>query len=205
MRRIVNLLIITLLPLALLAQTTSPSANEILRQFLSKIDAKTLTSSFLLTVTDDSGAPISYKGKLQMRGEKFSLSMLGNEGAFDGKTYYLYSEDTDELTLSTPTPEEIWQANPILFARELQKESRVRFAAANKDPKLYVIELIPNADGASGRKVTVKIRKADWIPLEVTEREGAQTTVVTFTDAAYSAEIPSFVISKPNAFINDLR
>ena len=205
MKRLIYILLGLILPLAAIAQTGAVSANDILRQFLSKVDGNTLTSSFVLTVSEDAMTPISYSGKVQMRGPKFRLSMLGNEGAYDGKTYYLFSEETNELTLTTPTPEELLEANPILFARELQRLSAVRFGAGGKSTKYHIIELVPNNQDAGVQRFVIKIRKDSLLPEEVIVKEENKTTTLRFTDAAYEAEIPSFVITKPNAFINDLR
>ena len=127
------------------------------------------------------------------------------KGAYDGKTYYLYSEDANELTLTNPTPEELREANPVLFARELQRLSKVRFSAASKDQNVYAIELIPNNQDAGVQKFTIKLRRADLVPLEVSVREGQQTTVLCFEEAKYVTTVPSFVIAKQGAFVNDLR
>ena len=205
MKRLKTILLYSLLPLTVFAQNSGLSANDVLRQFLSKIDGETLSSAFTLTVSQDATQPLSYTGNLKMWGNNFRLSMLGNEGAFDGKTYYLYSEETNELTLTTPTPQELLEANPILFARELYRRSTARFSAANKDAKRYVIELVPNNQNAGIRKFVIKLLKNGYVPEEITVKEDAQTTVLRFSEAVFSSQIPSFVISKPGAFVNDLR
>ena len=206
MKRLINILIIALLPLSLWAQSATPSADEVLIRFLQKIDAQTLSSSFTITHSETANNPISLKGTMKIRGEKYCMSIADTDAAYDGKTLYIYKAQDNELTITTPLPEEVLEANPILFARELHKESRVRFSSTNKDQKLYVIELIPSDPRVAGsRKFTLKIRKSDWTPVEIIEREGESKTTVTFSNATYSADIPSFVISRPDAFINDLR
>ena len=203
--RIANILIMLLLPMLVAAQSAAPTADEILTQFFQKIDAQTLSAAFTITVSETANTPISYTGNIQMRGEKFRLSFIGNEGAYDGKTYSLYAEDTNELTLSTPTRDELLEANPLLFAQALQKRATVRFSAANKDAKRYVIELLPENQSAGIQKFVIKICKADLTPEEVTVKEQKQTTVLRFTHANYSTAVPPFTISAPGAFVNDLR
>ena len=206
MKRLVNILIIALLPLAAIAQPAAPSADEVLNRFLQKIDAQTLSSSFTITHFETANSPITLKGTMKIRGEKYRMSVADTEAAYDGKTLYIYKEQDNELTITTPLTEEVLEANPFLFARELQKESRVRFSSTNKDQKLYVIELIPSDPRVAGSsKVTIKIRRSDWTPVEIVEREGESKTTITFSDAAYSSDLPSFTISHPNAYINDLR
>ena len=206
MKRLINIFFALLLPLAVMAQSVSSNADQLLRQFLQKLEAKTLCSAFTLTVSDDAASPITYNGKVKMRGERFCLSMLGNEGAYDGKTYYLYSEDTDELTLTTPTQAELMEANPLLFARELQRQSVAKFGSSGKRKDCYVVELIPNNLAAGIQKFVITIQKSTLLPLEVVVKErGAASTVLRFVDAVYEDQVPSFVITKPGAFVNDLR
>jgi outer membrane lipoprotein-sorting protein len=204
MKRLTYLLLALAMPLLATAQKST--ANDVLSQFLWKIDEQTLSSDFVLTVTENTNAPISYSGKIQMRGEKFRLSMLSNEGAYDGKTYYLYSEETDELTLTTPTHAELLEANPILFSRALQRQSAVKFSPTGKDAKHYVIELIPNNVEAGVMKFVIKLQKSTLLPVEVTVKEHDSTTVIRFKNAKFDAEKPAFVITpKPGTFVNDLR
>ena len=209
--RLTYLLLALAFPFLAAAQSNAISAqndtaDEVLLRFLTKIDEQTLSANFTLTVTEDANQPLSYTGKMLMRGEMFRLSMLGNEGAYDGKTYYLYSEETDELTLSVPTRPELLEMNPVLFARQLQRLSTVRFNTANKDNKRYVIELVPNNQETGIQKFTIKLHKGSLLPEEITVKEGKGTTVVRFSEALYDSRIPSFVIApKPGTFINDLR
>ena len=208
--RLTNLLLALAFPFLAVAQSNAISAqndtaDEVLLRFLTKIDEQTLTANFTITVTEQANQPISYTGKMQMRGDRFRLNMLGNEGAYDGKTYYLFSEETNELTLSTPTHAELLEINPVLFARQLQRLSTVRFNVANKDNKRYVIDLVPNNREAGISKFTIKLRKGSLIPEEITVNESGTTTVIRFSEATYDSFMPSFVLTKPGAFVNDLR
>ena len=204
MKHLTYLLLGLLLPVLAVAQNNT-TADAVLLDFLTKIDNQTLTANFTITVTENANQPITYAGKMQMRGDRFRLNMLGNEGAYDGKTYYLFSEETNELTLSTPTHAELLEINPVLFARQLQRLSTVRFNAANKDNKRYLIDLVPNNQDAGIKKFSIKLRKGSLIPEEITVNEAGTLTVIRFTEATYDAFVPSFVISKPGAFVNDLR
>ena len=204
MKKLMYLLLGLLLPVWIVAQNNT-TADAVLLDFLTKIDNQTLTANFTITVTEHANQPISYTGKMQMRGDRFRLNMLGNEGAYDGKTYYLFSEETNELTLSTPTHAELLEINPVLFARQLQRLSTVRFNASNKDNKRYLIDLVPNNQETGIRKFSIKLRKGSLIPEEITVNEGSTTTTIRFSEATYDTMMPSFVISKPGAFVNDLR
>lgn len=195
--------ILLLLPLAMMAQT-APTAAEVAERFLKKIDSQTLSASVTLSVNDGRGQNMSYAGKISMRGNLFFLSMPGTEASYDGKTFYLYTEDTDELSLSTPTFDELLEANPVLFAKELRKKATIRFVAS-KNADQYIVEFVPDNQKVGVQKFVLKLRKSDLVPLEITVREGKQTTTVKFSSAQYSSATPSFAIKREGAFINDLR
>lgn len=202
MKRILNFILWVLIPLSLLAE---PTADEVLTQFLQKVEQQTLVTSFTITVTEQATQPMSYTGSISMRGDKFLISMFGNEGAYDGRTLYMYAEDVNELSMSNPTQEELVEANPILFAKALRRQSKVRFSGTNRDSKVYAVDLIPNNQSAGVQHITIKINKQTLLPVELSVKEGKQLTVIKFVSAKYESTIPKFTISKPGAFVNDLR
>lgn len=197
-----HIILWALMPLALLAE---PTADEVLSQFLQKVEKQTLVTSFTITVSEQATQPMIYKGSITMRGDKFLISMFGNEGAYDGKTLYMYAEDTEELTLSNPTQDELIEANPILFAKALRQQAKVRFSGTNRDSKVYAVDLIPNNQSAGVQQISIKISKATLLPVELTVKEGKQLTVIKFTNPKFDSSVPKFSISKPGAFVNDLR
>lgn len=181
------------------------TASEVLSAFLLKTEKSTLRTEFSLTVADNASQPFTYSGTLEMRGERFLVSLFGTEAAYDGRTLYVYSEDTDELTLSAPSEDELTESNPLLFAKALQLKSSVRFSAANKNTRLHALDIIPEHKEAGVNKIVLKIDKESLLPVEIRVYEGSQTTTVAFRNAAFSDAAPRCTISKPDAFLNDLR
>ena len=51
-------------------------------------------------------------GTIGLKGEKFVLECAGVKSWFDGKTLWSYIEDSEEVNISTPTPEELQSINP---------------------------------------------------------------------------------------------
>ena len=84
-----------------------------------------MSTDFTITVQQQASQPISYTGKLTMHGEQFTLEAFGTQAAFDGTTLYMYNMDADELTLSTPTRDELYQANPLLYAQAMAEACEV--------------------------------------------------------------------------------
>jgi len=190
---------------ALLSAQTATDATAIVQQFLQKVEQQTLSADYSLVLIEGSNQQPAGNGVVKMRGPKFLITMLESEAAFDGKTLYVYQEDINELTLSTPAEQELLEVNPVLFAKALLKVSAVRFSASQKDDKAYVIDFVPNDQSVGIQRFVLKLRKKDLAPLEVVVREGKQQTRVRFTNAAFSSETPVFKLQKKDAFVNDMR
>lgn len=187
-----------------LTAVAQESAKSVVERFLQKVEQKTLSTKFSMTISDQASQPLTTNGTIRMRGECFLLTMFSNEAAYDGKTFYLYQEDINELTLSTPTQEELLQANPVLFAKALMLQATLRFAPAQKED-VYVVEFIPNFQDAGVKKFVLRLRKSDLLPLEIQMKEAKQTTVLRFQEAKYESTYPSFILQKSGAYLNDMR
>lgn len=180
--------------------------TEVLDAFFQKMERQTLEAEFAVTVEEGASQPMTYSGELVMRGEKFRLTMWNMEAAYDGETLYIYSEDTDELTLSTPTAQDMAETNPLLFAKALREASKQRFAAGQSKTDMHVIEFVPAMQGTGVQKFVLVLRKADLLPQEVVMKESAtQQTVLRFRNPQYTQREEDFRLMKENAVINDLR
>lgn len=184
----------------------SHAQTEVLEQFFTKMEQHTLQADFTLTMEEDAAQPISYNGNILMRGEQFYLTMWDMEVAYDGTTLYTYMDDAEELTLSTPTRQEITETNPLLFAKALLSSCQVRYGKANNTNGLYVIELVPDNREAGIQKFILHLRTVDLLPVSAQMKESATKTVtLLLRNAQYTDALPRCSISKPEAFINDLR
>ncbi|MDO4164141.1 MAG: LolA-like putative outer membrane lipoprotein chaperone [Bacteroides sp.] len=55
------------------------------------------------------------EGTLYLKGDKFVLEAEGVKTWFDGKTQWSYMASTEEVNISTPTPEELQSLNPYVW------------------------------------------------------------------------------------------
>ena len=179
----------------------------VLQSLLATLEQKTLVSDFTMTYTQspiaNTQSPMTYTGDLAMHGKQFTLSMFNMEAAYDGNTLYMYSEELEELTISTPTEEELTQTNPFLYAQALLPVCQ--YAEKVVGDKTQVT-LTPNDQTAGIAKLVLRVATATLLPttIEIHEVEGKQTTL-RFNNTRYTDETPSFIIKKEGAFINDLR
>lgn len=184
---------------------SAQTADEALNAFLGKLESTTLRSDISLSVADNHSQPFTYNGTLEMRGELFHINVFGSDAAFDGHTLYIYSEDTDELTLSTPTQDELTEANPILFARALRLKSKARYAVANKNTQVCAIDVIPDFKEAGIKKIVVIFDKTTLLPQRIEVQEEGQRIKLLFKKPIFVTAAPVCTISHPDATLIDLR
>ena len=175
----------------------------ILQSLFSTLEQKTLQSDFSITITQEQTQPMTYAGTLAMRDQKFALEFIGIEAAYDGQTLYMYSEDTEELTLSTPTEEELIQTNPFLYARALLPLCEYAEKAVGDKTQ---ITLTPRDQSLGINKFVLRLVTTTLLPVsaEIHESDGKVTTL-RLNNPEYKNECPKFSIENPEAFINDLR
>jgi hypothetical protein len=174
----------------------------ILQSLFNTLEKKTLESDFSISIAQEQSQPMTYTGSLSMRSQKFALEFWGMEAAYDGKTLYIYSEDTEELTLSTPSEEELLETNPFLYAQALLPVCQ--YAEKTIADKTQ-ITLTPKDQTHGVTKFVLRIVTASLLPVSVEIHEGNKITTLRLNNAQYKIECPSFTIQKPEAFINDLR
>ena len=180
--------------------------------FLQTLAENTLQSDFVITISEGASQPMNYPGTITMRGDRFLLEMFDIEAAYDGKTLYVYSATTDVLTLSAPTEKELMEANPFLYAQSLSEVCTITEQPIVVQAGAHLtITLTPNDQTAGILRFTLALRQEKqqgaplWLPQEITIKEGKQQTTLRLTNPTYTTNIPSFTLTKPDAFLNDLR
>ena len=213
---------------------TSATATN-LDTFLQTLAEHTLRSDFVISISEEASQPMNYPGTITMRGDRFTLEMFDMEAAFDGKTLYVYSATTDELTLSTPTEQELMEANSFRYSQTLSKVCTITEQPTAQ--QALTITLTPNDQSAGIQRFTLTLSRSCalqtapqcanagdagvsptvnkseqtltaqslWLPQQITIKEGKQLTTLRLTNPTYTTETPSFTLTKPDAFLNDLR
>lgn len=179
----------------------------VLSSFLTNLEQKTLQSDFTLTVSESVAAPMNYPGALTMHGQCFNLHMYNIHAAYDGQTMYMYSPETDELTLTNPTEEELLETNPFLYARALVDVCNVteRTVTGNPSP-VTLITLTPKDQSIGINRFVLKVRTDDLMPLSVELKEGKKLTTLTLKDPRFITSKQEYKITPDkNTFINDMR
>ena len=178
---------------------------SVLSSFLTTLEQKTLQSDFVASVAEEANAPMNYPGSITMKGTQFALSMSGIDAAYDGKTMYMYSGETDELTLTTPTNQELVESNPFLFAMAMAKQCEVT-EKASSDGKQTIITLVPKEPTLGINRFVVRVENGSLVPLQVEVREGTKTSTLKLLNPAFVTTPQKYVLEpEETTFVNDLR
>ena len=177
----------------------------VLSSFLTNLETKTLRSDFTVTVAEEVDAPLNYPGTITMHGNQFLLTMYGLEAAYDGQTLYMYSGQTDELTLTTPSQQELTEANPFLFAKALVDVCNITERNSN-DGKETIVTLTPKDQQIGINRFTLTLRNNDLMPLSVEIKEGKKTTTLKLKEPKFIEQEQEFIIkADKDTYINDMR
>ena len=177
----------------------------VLSSFLANLETKTLQSDFVVTVSEEVNAPMNYPGSIAMCGSQFRLEMFNLEAAYDGKTMYMYSAETDELTLSNPTEQELVETNPLLYAKALVNVCNIT-ERTTQDGQKTIITLTPKDQSIGINRFTLQVKNADLIPLSVEIKEGKKSSALKFKEPKFSNTKQEYILTPDkDTYINDMR
>ena len=177
----------------------------ILSSFLTNLETKTLQSDFTVTVAEEVNAPMNYPGTITMSGNCFRLTMFGIDAAYDGKTMYMYSGDTDELTLTNPTDKELIETNPFLYAKALVNVCNVT-ERTTSDGAQTIVTLTPKDQSIGINRFTLRVRNNDLMPLQVEIKEGKKTSTLKLKEPKFINTKTDYVIkAEVGTYVNDMR
>lgn len=174
---------------------------------MTNLETKTLHAAFTVTVAEEVNAPLNYPGEIIMQGDKFRLEMLDIEAAYDGKTMYMYSGATDELTLTNPTEQELLETNPFLYAKALVGVCNIA-EKTSQDGTQTIITLTPKDQSIGINRFTLHVRNADWMPFKAEIKEGKKISTLKLKEPKFDPTAPEYIFTltpSKNTFINDMR
>ena len=178
----------------------------ILSSFLTNLETKTLKSDFTITVAEEVNAPMNYPGELSMHGPCFKVEMFNIEAAYDGKTMYMYSPETDELTLTNPTEQELLESNPLLYAKALVPVCNI-VERTSQDGSQTIVTLTPKDQSIGINRFVLKIRNSDLMPLSVEIKEGKKTSTLKMKEPKFvqGAKEAYVITPEKDTYVNDMR
>ena len=190
----------------LIRMSTLLTILTILSSFLTNLETQTLQSDFTITVAEEVNAPMNYPGELTMHGPCFKVEMFNIEAAYDGKTMYMYSPETDELTLTNPTEQELLESNPLLYAKALVPICNI-VERTSQDGSQTIVTLTPKDQSIGINRFVLKIRNSDLMPLSVEIKEGKKTSTLKLKEPKFvqGAKEAYVITPEKDTYVNDMR
>ena len=146
--------ILAILPACLFAQNDTQAQKLLMNAEKSIMEGGVIHASF----------EGDLQGEIILKGEKFHLNSNGIQSWYDGKTQWSYSEDTQEVNISTPTPEEIQSINPYSLMQTYKNGYKCRYIGESliSGAFTYQVILIPEKKGDI-ESITLYLTK-DYLP-----------------------------------------
>ena len=201
--------------LSLSAQTNVEKANAILDKAAVAYAASNGISAQFTTILSSSRQQASEKivGIIDMKGDKFKVITPDMHAFFDGTTQWTYMPNTEEVNVTTPSPDELQLINPSLLLKNYKSGFTAVYQGevTGKNGKpVYLIDLTPHKKDDM-EKITLQITKDTSLPAGIiVSTRGGDVTSVYITALKKEVNQPdSFFVFKeadyPDAEIKDLR
>lgn len=153
----------------------------------------------------------SASGTLLLKGEKFYLNSHGIQTWFDGKTQWSYIEDSEEVNITSPNPEELQGINPYALLTIYKSGYNYKYAGlkSRNGKQGYEVVLTPEKkqDVTSIMLVVSKTYQPLYIKVEQ-DSQPANEFIVTSYQTGQTLDDATFRFDKrkfPNAEVIDLR
>lgn len=134
----------------------------------------------------------SGKGIIHLKGERFFLDTEGTLTWFDGKTQWSYLTSSEEVNISTPTPEELQSINPYALLDMYRNGYNYKYGGSKtKDGKQgYEVVLTPINKKQEIRSITLFVSK-NYQPLSIViEQKDKVRSEITVTSYQASLSLP---------------
>lgn len=214
MNRYLILPIILLFSSFLVVAQDDAKARAILDKVSGKYKESVSKIDFTLTLEDTKTEKKEViKGDVVMKGKKFRLMVPKVNTYYDGKSQYVYMLKNNEVSISTPTLQELQGINPALILTSYTKQSTVQFSLDNKPELPYnIIDVFPDFKAKKGYyKAIVRVDKKTFnlISMKVLSQSGVHTLFQVIKFEPKLKYDDSFFVfdfkSNPKVIINDLR
>lgn len=167
--------------------TPAQNAHKTLQAVVDKINnAPSVTTDFTMTTPDG-----TLKGNILASGRCFIITTEDNvfDTRFDGTTQWTWNQASGEVSMTTPTPDEILETNPIEIIKTAPGLYNSKMAGSS--PGTQTLQLTPrNPRSTDIKEAQIKIARSTNIPLDlkVILKDG-QTISFTFSNFTTGSKI----------------
>lgn len=201
MKRLFTIGMLSFLPYFLGAQTDK-KAEEVLDKTLTELSgANGIRAEFGGTEN----------GFLLLKGEKFYLNNGNIQSWYDGKTQWSYVDDTEEVNISHPTPEELQSINPYFILMLYKTKFNYTYSGPETRNGVKGHKIVLTPKHTENREIIYVFISHKYQPLAMKiEQDGRTISEINITNYQTNQKLEEgmFRFNKtlyPNAEIIDLR
>lgn len=173
--------------LAILFQVSAQeklSAKEILDKTSMAINNSNGFNAKFTTTTFDGTTPANtFAGTLDVKGEKYIMKTDAISVWFNGQEQWTLMPGNNEVSLMTPTPEEMQVSSPMSFTTIYKQGFKLsKDSGTLRNRKVWNITLLPKDRKQEPSKITVTIDQQTYLPLCLRVRNNGDWTRISITD-----------------------
>ena len=202
MKKILFVLLIAVLPMFVCGQN---SAERRVKAAVAELKRSAYEGRFTLlyyNVAND--ATDKQSGEITLKGNKFHITLAGNETKFDGKTQWMFVSEFNEVSITEPTAEELKEISPLAMIEYYVSKDRISegddgeinfYPTEPKESEYFRIELRINKSNLPS-KLVIYQKNGDKITLvwDSLNKTKVDDSYFYFDTTKY-----------PNVEVNDLR
>lgn len=202
MKKILFVLLIAVLPMFVCGQN---SAERRVKAAVAELKRSAYEGRFtLLYYNAANDATDKQSGEITLKGNKFHITLAGNETKFDGKIQWMFVSEFNEVSITEPTAEELKEISPLAMIEYYISKDRI---SEDEDGEINFYPTEPKE--SEYFRIELRINKSN-LPskLVIYQKNGDKITLVwdslnkTKVDDSYFY----FDTTKyPNVEVNDLR
>lgn len=160
MRKLIfSIVLLTNSIFALVAQK-NVEAEQLIDRFIASVSTQAIRTNFTLEVFEKNAVHSQqFSGSFTMQANRFNLETEEMKVWFNGKTQWVYYSQSDEVTITEPTAEELSTTNPVAILSDLKRTSKISFGK-QKNAQQHIVLLAPKNAQASFSMAEVYFHKS---------------------------------------------
>lgn len=190
-------------------QSTEP--ERLINNLIQSLNSSAIRTNFTLKFSEKNDLNSQQiSGRLLLKGQQFYLDMNEMQVWFDGKTQWTYLPQSNEVSITEPSEEELGEINPVALLIAFRSKSNLR-AGRSRNTQNHLVEFTPKSNRETFTKVEVEFAKAsgNLVSIRMENRDGSRQEISLSNyqrNVAVQPENFTFDRSKfRNVIINDLR
>lgn len=200
-----------------LCLTTMPlpaqqSAANVMNKMIRLLQNNAIRTNFGLVIKAPGDSQMEkVGGSFIMQGNKFVFSTNNMQVYFDGKTQWAYMPTLNEVSISTPSEQELAQTNPLALIQTYYAKSTAKLIRSNNAKQTYNVELTPKETEADIRKIQIAINKSNHHPrsIQLVDKNGVVSVLSLVKFQVGAKTTPDTFVFNSSVYkdieINDLR